>query len=132
MSCVLRVSNSSVDSTSSNVSLKPFRAENTTEHFNVSDAEFDNFKAQIEDAIAFLDQYRADIQLLMAAPRASGVLDFAIESRDVPVQCDYFPAPLVPGLAGCQYSTVSSKSMCPAAIQTNTSARFQLFCSALK
>ena len=95
MSCVLRISNSTVDKPNSNISLKPYHAENSTKHFPVSEAEFDNFKAQIDDAIAFLDMHGTDIQLLMAAPGASGVLDFAIESRDVGMQCDNFPARLV-------------------------------------
>ena len=95
MSCVLRISSSTVDTTSSNISLKPYRAENSTEHFLVSDAESDNFKAQIDDAIVFLEKHGTDIQLLITAPGATGVLDFAIENRGVWMQCDNFPARLV-------------------------------------
>jgi len=95
MSCVLRISGPDVNASLSKISLKAFRVENGAAHFDVSEADFDDFKAQIKDAIAFLQSHRADVQLMMSEPDASGVLDFAIEWRDVAVQFDSFPAALV-------------------------------------
>ena len=95
MSCVLRICNPAVDQAQSGTTLKPYRAEPGTQHFHVSDAEFDNLNAQIDDAVSFLERYRVDIQTLMAAPDAYGVLDFAMDTRAVCVQIDHFPASLV-------------------------------------
>jgi len=61
----------------------------------VSEAEFDDFKAKTKETIAFLHSQRTDIVLMMSAYNASGVLDFAIEWRDVAIQSDKFPAALV-------------------------------------
>ena len=94
MSCILRISSFTFDKPSSNA-LKPYRVENGTEHFHVSDAESDNFKAQIDDAIVFLEKHGVDIQRLTTAPDVTGVLDFAVENRDVWMQCERFPARLV-------------------------------------
>jgi hypothetical protein len=84
-----------VKSSLSKISLEPFRVENEAVHFNVSEADFGEFKAQIEDAISFLHLHNADVKLLMGDPGANGVLDFAIEWREVAVQFDSFPATLV-------------------------------------
>jgi hypothetical protein len=65
-------------------------------HYEVSDAEFEEFETQIQDAIQFLKsnaaalaciQDRTDIQY--------AALDFGIELRDVAVQCDYIPPELL-------------------------------------
>lgn len=95
MSCVLRISCPGVKASLSKISLEPFRVENESAHFDVSEADFGEFKAQIEDAIVFLQSHREDIKLLMSEPRASGILDFATEWRDDVAQFDNFPAPLV-------------------------------------
>lgn len=95
MSCVLRISGPSVKASLPKVSLEPFRVENESAHFDVSEADFGELKAQIEDAIAFLQSHKADVKLMMAEPGASGILDFSIEWRDVAAQFDRFPATLV-------------------------------------
>jgi hypothetical protein len=53
--------------------------ENNTAHFSVSEAQFDNLPAQIQDAILFLGVNRAAIESLMSTAQASGELDFATE-----------------------------------------------------
>ncbi len=95
MSCVLRISGPGVNASLSKSSLEPFRVENESAHFDVSEADFDEFKAQIKDAIAFLQLHRADVRLMMDEPSTNGALDFAIEWRDVAAQFDNFPATLV-------------------------------------
>lgn len=95
MSCVLRISGPDVKASLSKISLEPFRVENGAAHFDVSKADFDDFKTQIQDAISFLQAHRADVRLMMSEQAASGVLDFAIEWRDVAAQFDNFPAALV-------------------------------------
>jgi pentose-5-phosphate-3-epimerase len=84
-----------VKSSLSKISLVPYRVQEGTAHFDVSDANFSDFKAQVKDAIAFLQSHMADVKLMMSEPNAIGVLDFAIEWRDVSVQFDSFPAALV-------------------------------------
>lgn len=95
MSCVLRISGPGVKASLPKISLEPFRVESETAHFDVSEADFGEFKTQIEDAIAFLQSHKADVKLMMDAPSASGVLDFAIEWRDAAAQFDNFPATLI-------------------------------------
>lgn len=95
MSCVLRISWPGAEASLPKISLEPYRVEDGVAHFDVSDADFSDFKAQVGDAIAFLQSHRADVKLLMSKPSASGVLDFAIEWRDVFAQFDTFPAALV-------------------------------------
>ena len=75
--------------------MKPYRVERGTAHFDVSTSDFDDFTGQINDAIAFLRSQAAEIRLMMNEPSADGVLDFAIEWRDVAAQFDTFPAELV-------------------------------------
>lgn len=95
MSCVLRISWPGAEASLPKISLEPYRVEDGVAHIDISDADFNDFKAQVKDAIAFLQSHRADVNLLMSKPNASGVLDFAIEWRDVSVQFDSFPAALV-------------------------------------
>jgi hypothetical protein len=95
MSCVLRVSGPTVDAALSRISLEPYRVEEGTAHFDVSKAGFAEFAAQLHDAIAFLHDHTADLELMMGEPGMSGVLDFGIESRDDAAQFDRFPAELV-------------------------------------
>ncbi len=69
-----------------------------TRGFNVvvSDAPGDDLPAQVEDAIQFLAAHHAELTRLMASSGMDGaVLDFGIERRDVVVQCDTLPAPLI-------------------------------------
>lgn len=95
MSCVLRISTPDGTGTASSEALKPYRVSGNTAHFHVSDADFDNFGKQVDDAIRFLQAHEADVKQMLSASQATGVLDFAIEWRDVAVQYDSIPAELV-------------------------------------
>lgn len=91
MSCVLRIS--VVDPVA--FGLVPYLFERGTAHCQVSDAGFDDVRSQVRDAVAFLRSNQKLLQQAMGHPGASGILDFAVEWRDVAVQCDAFPADLV-------------------------------------
>lgn len=90
MSCVLRVSAADL----STCSLVPYRFESGSAHFQISEASFDDVKSQIRDAVRFLRANQEQLKNVMG-PDASGVLDFAVEWRDVAIQCDVFPPELV-------------------------------------
>jgi hypothetical protein len=65
-------------------------------HVVVSDADFEEFPRQVEDATAFLRAEFEQIRRLCHYPGVEGVtLDFGIARRDVAVQCDYLPPELV-------------------------------------
>ena len=95
MSSVLRISGPGVNTAITKISVKPYRNVEGTIHFEVSEADFEDFTAQINDSISFLQRHMADVKLIMSEPGTSGVLDFAIEWRDVAVQIDNFPVELV-------------------------------------
>jgi hypothetical protein len=95
VSCVLRISAQHLADRVSRLSLKPYRMERGTAHFDVSAANFDDFTRQVSEAIAFLRTNARELKSLMSEPDASGVLDFAVERRDVGAQFDAFPAILV-------------------------------------
>src|SRR2546430_12076051 len=95
MSCILRVSGKQLEEFISRMTMQPFRVAADTLHFEVSTSGFDDFLAQINDAVAFLRSHAADLKLLLAGQYASGVLDFAIEWRNVAAQFDTFPSELV-------------------------------------
>ena len=95
MSCVLRISVPNLETALQNLSISPYRVDKGTAHFDVSDANFDNFNGQIEDAITFLSSNGTDVKLLMSKPNATGDLDFGIDWRDVVAQFDTLPAALV-------------------------------------
>ncbi len=62
----------------------------------VSNAGFDQFAAQVEEAIAFLRTEAEQVRRLVAWPGVEGVtLDFGIAWRDVAAQSDHLPAELV-------------------------------------
>ncbi len=92
MDCVLRISASDL----SRCDLVPYRLESGSAHFLVSEAGFDDVTTQIRDAVQFLRANRAQLMRAMGSD-ASGVLDFAVERRDLAVQCDVFPSDLVRG-----------------------------------
>jgi len=75
--------------------LVPYRLTNGIAHFQVSDACFDDLKAQTTDAIAFLRANEEHLRRAMSRPAASGVLDFAVEWRDAMVQSNTFSPELV-------------------------------------
>lgn len=95
MSCVLRITVPNIEIALKRLSISPYRVENDTAHFNVSDADFDNFTAQVNDAVTFLNSNGADVKLLMSEHSARGEFDFAIEWRDVAFQFDTLPSALV-------------------------------------
>lgn len=80
------------------LSTKPDGKKNTNSGatFVVSDAEFDDFEQQKYNAIDFLKRNKHQIQEILNFSGIEGaVLDFGIYWRNVPVQCDHFPAELV-------------------------------------
>lgn len=91
MTCVLRITTNGLPLGS----LFPYRSENGTAHFQVSDADFGDVKTQVADATNFLRENEAILQAALSQAGASGVLDFAVEWRDVAVQVETFPAELV-------------------------------------
>jgi len=91
MSCVLRISAATVPAGE----LVPYRVEGGIAHFEVSSAAFNDLARQVADAVALLQSNDGQLRQLLSQPGASGVLDFAIEWRDVAVQSDTFPAQLV-------------------------------------
>jgi hypothetical protein len=65
-------------------------------HVSASNAEFDEFPRQAAEAAAFLRAEFEQVRRLCEWPGVEGVtLDFGVERRDVPVQCDILPAELV-------------------------------------
>ncbi|GBF03885.1 hypothetical protein DAERI_010057 [Deinococcus aerius] len=61
-----------------------------------SEAEFDDLDGQIDDTIAFLKRYAAELAPLADFPGVDVCeLDFGIEDRDVAHQADAFPAELL-------------------------------------
>jgi len=65
-------------------------------HVPTSDADFSEFQRQVEESVAFLRDHEAEIRRLCEFPGVEQVtLDFGIERRDVPVQCDHLSAALV-------------------------------------
>ena len=91
MSCVLRMTAMEPSA----CGLVSYRLQNGIAHFEVSNAGFDDLKAQIADAIAFLRSNHDQLLAAMNRPASSGVLDFAVEWRDVVVQSNSFPPELV-------------------------------------
>ena len=72
------------------------RHERSGIHVLASDADFDEFPRQVEEATAFLRANIEQLRRLMSFPGVEGVtLDFGITRRDVAVQCDHLPAELV-------------------------------------
>jgi len=66
---------------------------------SVSDAEWDDFKLQVSDAIIFLTSNHDELLMLHSTHEViDGYLDFPIESRldgDIAVQCDHLPKQLI-------------------------------------
>ncbi len=79
------------------------RHEQSGIHILASDADFSEFPRQVEESVMFLHRNEAEVRRLCQFTGVEGVtLDFGIERRDVPVQCDRLPAELVrlPGSLG--------------------------------
>jgi len=72
------------------------RHEQSGVHIIVSDAEFEQFPQQVEDAIAFLNRENDQLRALCQFPGVEAArLDFGVARRDVAVQCDYLPPDLI-------------------------------------
>lgn len=62
----------------------------------VSDADFHEFPRQVEETLAFLEAHKDELSRLRSFPGIEVMtVDFGIERRDVIVQCDYLPPPLI-------------------------------------
>ncbi len=72
------------------------RHERSGVHVSASNADFEEFLRQVEEATAFLRAEFEQIRRLCQFPGVEDVtLDFGIVRRDVAVQCDYLPPELV-------------------------------------
>jgi hypothetical protein len=71
------------------------RHESSGVHILVSDAEFDDFQSQVNDAISFLQGNELQLRRLAEWPGVEVELDFGIERRDVILECNTFPAELL-------------------------------------
>jgi hypothetical protein len=92
---ILRVTAPGIAVVAAGGSLKPYRLEGDTAHFEVSQAGFEELDQQIDDAIIFLREHKQDIDLLMALPSASGILDFGAAQKYAGAQFGRFSAELV-------------------------------------
>ena len=95
MSCVLRFSSPRLDARVQQISVKPYRVERNTAHFDVSKRDFDDLSGQVSDAVNFLQTHAAELKQMLSDPGAEGTLDFAVESREGTFHFDTFPATLV-------------------------------------
>ncbi|GAC1472091.1 MAG: hypothetical protein NVSMB9_18930 [Isosphaeraceae bacterium] len=65
-------------------------------NFVASEADFDEFPRQVEEATAFLLLHRQELSRLRDFPGVEDMtLDFGIARRDVLVQCDHLPPTLL-------------------------------------
>jgi hypothetical protein len=72
------------------------RHEQSGVHVSASDADFSEFRRQVEESVAFLRDNAAEIRRLCEFVGVEGVtLDFGIARRDVSIQCDHLPAELI-------------------------------------
>jgi hypothetical protein len=68
----------------------------STINVGVSDADFSDLSAQLEDARAFLREHMEHLRAARSYPGVEGlVLDFPVQKRDALVQSDTFPAALL-------------------------------------
>jgi hypothetical protein len=71
------------------------RHESSGVHILVSDADFDEFQSQVDDAISFLQGNELQLRRLAEWPGVEVELDFGIERRDVILECNTSPAELL-------------------------------------
>jgi hypothetical protein len=65
-------------------------------HVAVSEAAFEEFSRQVEDAITFLGVKREEVRRLMNFPGVEAVvLDFGVSRRDVLLECYFLPPELI-------------------------------------
>jgi hypothetical protein len=63
---------------------------------SVSEADFSEFPLQVKEAIIFLQTNESEVRRLCAFPGVvTPTLDFGIDQRDVPIQCDRLPRELL-------------------------------------
>jgi len=86
MTCILRVTAPGIAAAVQVVSLKPYRLEGDTAHFDVSKAGFGDLSSSIADAIDFLRREKASVDALMALPSSAGWLDFGVENPNETAQ----------------------------------------------
>jgi len=69
---------------------------NSGANYCISDADFNEFGLQKEEVIKYLNENGNKIKAIQSLAGSEGAyLDFAIEQRDVAVQCDSFPPELI-------------------------------------
>ena len=62
----------------------------------VSEADFNEFPRQVDEATAFLEAHKEELLRLRCFPGIEAMtIDFGIARRDVIVQCDFLPPPLI-------------------------------------
>jgi len=72
------------------------RNEQSGVHIAVSDAAFEEFPRQVEEAVVFLRTHYEEVRQLVQFPGVElAYLDFGVARREVEVQCDYLPPELV-------------------------------------
>lgn len=87
----------------------------------VSNHEFSEVDAQIEDALTFLQTYAAELCLLATYSGVEDIVfDFGIEDRDVVAQADYFPPELLQRMGELRIGLVVSRY--PRDVEGNSSA----------
>jgi hypothetical protein len=114
VTCVLRVSAPALEEVLPRLGVQPYRFEDETAHFLVSESGFRELGAQMEDAIAFLKDHKADVEAMMSLPTVEAWLDFGVADRNRPAQSNRFTPELVclAGKAGIglEISTYSVES----------------------
>ena len=96
------------------------RHEQSGVHVLASEAEFREFRTQVDEAIAFLRANEAELRRLRTYSGVeTATLDFGIERRDVAVQSDRLPAELL-RLAGALDVDIELSQYPPADSSTTT------------
>jgi hypothetical protein len=95
MSCILRVSARNIETLVKSTRLQPYRVQDGTAHFIVSNAQIRDFGRQVSEAIEFLSANVDELEKLLGSGPFEATLDFAVAWRDVAVQNDVLPAELV-------------------------------------
>jgi hypothetical protein len=94
MSCVLRLSAPDIEGRVSTVSIRPYRLEQGTAHFQVSQCDFEDLPGQVDEALSYLQQHATELERLLKAG-AEGTLDFAVHAPVQGFATRSFPAALV-------------------------------------
>ena len=100
MSCVLHVSAVDLEARLQALTFRPYRIEQGTAYFLVSDSSFDDLPGQVEDALEFLRKHANEICAVTAAGGVDATLDFAVEYWEPGFFTRSFPASLISASAG--------------------------------